>query len=195
MFMYLTDYREYSLKDVIVNLEPELFRKVTGLSIGDFELLVSLNVFNSELMNDAVYKFKRYEDSSLEYTGIDTHRGTVVGGWDTAVDRKVLFAERGEPVREVKAKEEKPNVQEEVEVAAQEEKAAVQVEEKPEETSAAQAKWERIKVGDTVQHKSFGNGVVMSVDDRFIVVAFATKESRFLYPWVFEQGYLSVGKS
>lgn len=203
VFMYLTDYREYSLKDVIVNLEPELFRKVTGLSIGDFELLVSLNVFNSELMNDAVYKFKRYEDSSLEYTGIDTHRGTVVGGWDTAVDRKVLFAERGEPVREVKAKEEKPNVQEEektavqeeVEVAVQEEKAAVQVEEKPEETPAAQAKWERIKVGDTVQHKSFGNGVVMSVDDRFIVVAFATKESRFLYPWVFEQGYLSVGKS
>lgn len=203
VFMYLTDYREYSLKDVIVNLEPELFRKVTGLSIGDFELLVSLNVFNSELMNDAVYKFKRYEDSSLEYTGIDTHRGTVVGGWDTAVDRKVLFAERGEPVREVKANEEKPNVQEEektavqeeVEVAAQEEKAVVQVEEKPEETSAAQAKWERIKVGDTVQHKSFGNGVVMSVDDRFIVVAFATKESRFLYPWVFEQGYLSVGKS
>lgn len=195
VFMYLTDYREYSLKDVIVNLEPELFRKVTGLSIGDFELLVSLNVFNSELMNDAVYKFKRYEDSSLEYTGIDTHRGTVVGGWDTAVDRKVLFAERGEPVREVKANEEKPNVQEEVEVAVQEEKAAVQVEEKPEETSAAQAKWERIKVGDTVQHKSFGNGVVMSVDDRFIVVAFATKESRFLYPWVFEQGYLSVGKS
>ena len=200
VFMYLTDYREYSLKDVIVNLEPELFRKVTGLSIGDFELLVSLNVFNSELMNDAVYKFKRYEDSSLEYTGIDTHRGTVVGGWDTAVDRKVLL---GEPVREVKANEEKPNVQEEeklavqeeVEVAAQEEKAAVQVEEKPEETSAAQAKWERIKVGDTVQHKSFGNGVVMSVDDRFIVVAFATKESRFLYPWVFEQGYLSVGKS
>lgn len=195
VFMYLTDYREYSLKDVIVNLEPELFRKVTGLSIGDFELLVSLNVFNSELMNDAVYKFKRYEDSSLEYTGIDTHRGTVVGGWDTAVDRKVLFAERGEPVREVKANEEKPNVKEEVEVAVQEEKAAVQVEEKPEETSAAQAKWERIKVGDTVQHKSFGNGVVMSVDDRFIVVAFATKESRFLYPWVFEQGYLSVGKS
>ena len=195
VFMYLTDYREYSLKDVIVNLEPELFRKVTGLSIGDFELLVSLNVFNSELMNDAVYKFKRYEDSSLEYTGIDTHRGTVVGGWDTAVDRKVLFAERGEPVREVKANEEKPNVQEEVEVAVQEEKAAVQVEEKPEETPAAQANWERIKVGDTVQHKSFGNGVVMSVDDRFIVVAFATKESRFLYPWVFEQGYLSVGKS
>ena len=38
VFMYLTDFREYSLKDVIVNLEPELFRKVTGLNINDFEL-------------------------------------------------------------------------------------------------------------------------------------------------------------
>ncbi len=52
VFMYLTDYREYSLKDVITQLEPELFRKVTGLSVKDFELLVSLNVFNEALMND-----------------------------------------------------------------------------------------------------------------------------------------------
>ena len=32
-FMYLTDYREYSLQDVITQLEPELFRKVTGLTL------------------------------------------------------------------------------------------------------------------------------------------------------------------
>jgi hypothetical protein len=65
--MYLTDYRERSLKDVITQLEPELFKKVTGLTVQDFELLVSLNIFNDVLMNDAVYKFKRYEDASLEY--------------------------------------------------------------------------------------------------------------------------------
>ena len=86
VFMYLTDFREYSLKDVIMQLEPELFRKVTGLTLKDFSLLVSLGVFNSDLMNDAVYKFKRYEDSSLEYTGISTHTGTVIGGWDTVKD-------------------------------------------------------------------------------------------------------------
>ena len=73
VFMYLTDYREYTLYDVIHQLEPELFRKVTGLTLPDFDLLVSLGVFNRELMNDAVYKFKRYEDSSLVYTGINTH--------------------------------------------------------------------------------------------------------------------------
>jgi 5-methylcytosine-specific restriction enzyme A len=41
--------------------------------VKDFELLVSLGVFNSALMNDAVYKFKRYEDASLSYTGINKH--------------------------------------------------------------------------------------------------------------------------
>ena len=87
VFMYLTDFREYSLKDVIQQLEPELFRKITGLTLKDFSLLVSLNVFNSELMNDAVYKFKRYEDASLEYTGINTHTSNLVGGWDTVISK------------------------------------------------------------------------------------------------------------
>ncbi len=87
MFMYLTDYRERSLKDVITQLEPGLFKKVTGLDVKDFELLVSLNVFNGSLMNDAIFKFKRYEDSSLSYTGIDKHAGEDVGGWDTVVKR------------------------------------------------------------------------------------------------------------
>ena len=88
IFMYLTDYREYSLKDVITKLESGLFKRVTGLDIKDFELLVSLGVFNGGLMNDAVYKFKRYEDSSLSYTGIDKHKGDAVGGYDTVLTRE-----------------------------------------------------------------------------------------------------------
>ena len=70
VFMYLTDYRERSLKDVITQLEPGLFKKVTGLNVKDFELLCSIGVFNAPLMNDAIFKFKRYEDSSLSYTGM-----------------------------------------------------------------------------------------------------------------------------
>ena len=85
VFMYLTDYRERSLKDVITQLEPGLFKKVTGLDVKDFELLVSLGVFNSSLMNDAVYKFKRYEDASLEYTGIKMREGENIGGFDTVI--------------------------------------------------------------------------------------------------------------
>lgn len=87
VFMYLTDYRERSLKDVITQLEPGLFKKVTGLNVKDFDLLVSLGVFNEALMNDAVYKFKRYEDASLEYTGINKHEGEVVGLFSTVLSR------------------------------------------------------------------------------------------------------------
>lgn len=85
--MYLTDYRERSLKDVITKLEPGLFKKVTGLIVKDFELLVSLGLFNSVLMNDAVYKFKRYEDASLEYIGINKHEGEDIGLFDTVLSR------------------------------------------------------------------------------------------------------------
>lgn len=88
VFMYLTDYRERSLKDVITQLEPGLFKKVTGLDVKDFELLCSLGVFNANLMNDAIFKFKRYEDSSLSYTGIDKHSGMDIGGWDTVIKRE-----------------------------------------------------------------------------------------------------------
>jgi len=87
IFMYLTDYRERTLKDVITQLEPSLFKKVTGLTMKDFELLVSLGVFNSALMNDAVYKFKRYEDASLSYTGINKHEGEDIGLYDTVLSR------------------------------------------------------------------------------------------------------------
>jgi hypothetical protein len=85
IFMYLTDNRERSLKDVITQLEPGLFKKVCGMTIKDFELLVSLGVFNSALMNDAVYKFKRYEDSSLAYAGVNRHEGESIGLFDTVL--------------------------------------------------------------------------------------------------------------
>jgi len=92
VFLYLTDFREHSLKDVITKLEPGLFKKVTGLQVKDFELLVSLGLFNSALMNDAVYKFKRYEDSSLEYIGINKHEGERVGLYDTVLSGEEYLA-------------------------------------------------------------------------------------------------------
>jgi hypothetical protein len=73
---------------VITQLEPGLFKKVTGLTVKDFELLVSLGLFNSALMNDAVYKFKRYEDASLSYTGINKHEEEEIGLYDTVITRE-----------------------------------------------------------------------------------------------------------
>lgn len=88
-FMYLTDFRENTLQDVITKLEPELFQTVTGLSVADFHLLVRLRVFNTERMNEAVFAFRRYEDASLRYTGLDSHEGlTRYGLYDTVVARE-----------------------------------------------------------------------------------------------------------
>ena len=85
IFMYLTDFREQVLKDVITQLEPGLFKRVTGLEVNDFELLTSIGLFNAELMNQAVFQFRRYEDSSLSYSGLNKHEGEVIGGWDTSI--------------------------------------------------------------------------------------------------------------
>ncbi len=163
VFMYLTDFREYCLKDVITQLEPELFRKVTGLTLKDFSLLVSLNVFNSELMNDAVYKFKRYEDASLEYTGINTHKGTRIGGWDTVIDTTQLVDD-----------EQEQDVEETIEPEA---------EVKP---------WKRLLVNDEVFHKSLGKGTVKALDDKYIIVNFGHEDKKFLFPSIFERKFMFV---
>ena len=167
VFMYLTDYREYCLKDVIMQLEPELFRKVTGLTLSDFSLLVSLGVFNSELMNDAVYKFKRYEDASLEYAGIDRHKGTLVGRWDDVIDIAP------EPIEENTPKEKEPKA-----------KAPDKAVPKPEP-------WKKLRAGDRIVHKSFGKGKVLSIDEKYIFVRFPDLEKKFLFPDAFTKGYLS----
>ena len=88
-FMYLTDFRENTLQDVITKLEPDLFLTVTGLTVKDFHLLVRLKVFNTEQMNQAVFAFRRYEDASLRYTGIESHQElTHYGLYDTVVGRE-----------------------------------------------------------------------------------------------------------
>lgn len=88
-FMYLTDFRENTLQDVITKIDKALFETVTGLTVRDFHLLIRLRVFNTEQMNQAVFAFRRYEDSSLRYTGIESHEGlTHYGLYDTVVARE-----------------------------------------------------------------------------------------------------------
>ena len=93
IFMYLTDYREESLEDVIRKLEPSLFERVTGLTIDDFDLLLRIGVFNRAQMNDAILKFRRYEDSSLAYTGVNRHASdTRIGLMDSTVPIEALVS-------------------------------------------------------------------------------------------------------
>ena len=73
-FINLTDFRENTLHDV------------TGLSVEDFNLHVSLGVFNSEHINQAVFAFRRPEHAWLSCTGINSHeRLRRYGLYDTFV--------------------------------------------------------------------------------------------------------------
>ena len=94
IFMYLTDEREISLVDIIDETNPELFKRITGIKKEDFETLNSLGLFNSELMNEAIYNFKRYEDSSLSYVGYELNDVSFYGGFDEVKKREEFYEER-----------------------------------------------------------------------------------------------------
>ena len=93
LFMYLTDEREKTLQDIIREISPVLFLDVTGITIQEFDLLNRLGVFNAERINNAIYGFKCYEDSSLEYTGLVRNETKIYGLWDRTADREEIHEE------------------------------------------------------------------------------------------------------
>lgn len=203
IFMYLTDYRETSLKDVITQLEPGLFKTVTGLDVLDFELLVSLGVFNDALMNDAVYKFKRYEDASLSYTGIDRHESEDRGGWDTVIsdeDYNKMFALQQAsmevPETPVRRMANKPSERKDKLITASVKspvpkpvtKQTVTVE------TTKSADIDTVKVGSTLQHKAFGLGRVKKIYNGIILIHFDSGDKKFHFPGAIQQGFLSLLK-
>jgi hypothetical protein len=87
-FMYLTDDRETAIKDIITQHETEMFEQVTGLTLTHFHQLVDAGVFDDGKMNDAVWKFKEFEDPSLDYTS-DRPTGHLRGGWTLVRDERL----------------------------------------------------------------------------------------------------------
>ena len=67
VFMYLTDFREEALVDVIESLDTQLFERVTGLTLEDFHKLSEVGVFHPAHMNEAIWQFRLFERSSLHY--------------------------------------------------------------------------------------------------------------------------------
>ena len=200
-FMYLTDYREYTIKDVITQIEPELFKKVTGLNVKDFEILNEIGLFDPEKMNQGIFGFRKYENSSLSYTGIDMHEGEDVGGWDTVLRREeyeALYAKQ-------QASMDMPNF---VEIIAPQEEVKIEtpktvassttlVEEKP-----AGPDWATILApvaeGITVNHKKFGDGKITWMDKakKYLRVTFTINgqgvEKQFVFPDAFINGFLTI---
>jgi hypothetical protein len=83
VFMYLTEHREASLVDLVRSLDGQLFTRVTGLSISDFEQLCSIGLFNARMMDDAVLAFRRFEQASL--TDLQSPMTTIATGSDSTV--------------------------------------------------------------------------------------------------------------
>ena len=228
VFMYLTDYRERCLKDVITQLEPGLFKKVTGLSVEDFNMLCSLGVFNAPLMNDAIFKFKRYEDASLTYTGIDKHADEEVGGWDTTIRKtqyEKLFYNQQSSMTEVDTSVYSKTADEDTESRSAKKiqgykEGFVQVREYNAQPisyprtvesgvssstampltmqamqnteSVLKAKLAGLDVNSRVLHQKFGEGIVVSKSDKFILVKFTLGEKKFIFPDAFLMGFLEV---
>jgi hypothetical protein len=199
VFMYLTDYREETLLDVITKLEPNLFKKVTGLSVEDFELLVSLHVFNGDLMNDAIYKFKRYEDTSLRYTGIDKHIGQDVGGWDTVMERDDYVRSyyhqsitTAPPSDVITSPKETPLIKPQASETDHVQKGGIF----NKSTSGTHEEMtpNKIKKGTVVIHRTFGEGTVIKIDEvtNYIHISFASGKKTFLFPDTFDKGFLRV---
>lgn len=212
-FMYLTDYREQTIKDVITQIEPELFQKVTGLTVKDFDVLCSIGLFDAEKMNQGIFGFRKYENSSLSYTGIDKHAGEAVGGWDTVLRREeyealyskqqatmtdfeqILVPEKHhakrEPAPVVTVPAHEPSVV--VRRPSQKPQAIEKKQEQSPEDKGSEV-LERVGVGVGVSHKKFGTGTVtwIGADKKYLRVKFEVGEKQFVFPDAFVMGFLTL---
>lgn len=212
VFMYLTDYRERCLKDVITQLEPGLFKKVTGLSVEDFNMLCTLGVFNAPLMNDAIFKFKRYEDASLTYTGINRHTDDEVGGWDTTIRKaqyeKLFYNQQSSMLSENydSYSKDKASISGSSIIIEPEQTEPMKTEPSlvpSSETVPQQGQTEtdvrilldRLQTGSTVTHKKFGKGEVVKFNsnEKYLYVRFIIGEKKFIFPDAFLMGFLEIG--
>lgn len=212
VFMYLTDYRERCLKDVITQLEPGLFKKVTGLSVEDFNMLCSLGVFNAPLMNDAIFKFKRYEDASLTYTGINRHVADEVGGWDTTIRKsqyeKLFYNQQSSMLSgdyDSYSKDEasisgssiiiEPKQTEPMKTEPSSAPSSETVPQQGQTETDIRILLDRLQAGSTVTHKKFGKGEVVKFNnnEKYLYVRFIVGEKKFIFPDAFLMGFLEIG--
>lgn len=212
VFMYLTDYRERCLKDVITQLEPGLFKKVTGLSVEDFNMLCSLGVFNAPLMNDAIFKFKRYEDASLTYTGINRHAADEVGGWDTTIRKaqyeKLFYNQQSSMLSgdyDSYSKDEasisgssiiiEPEQTEPMKTDPSSTASSETVPQQGQTETDVRILLDRLQTGSTVTHKKFGKGEVVKFNsnEKYLYVRFIIGEKKFIFPDAFLMGFLEIG--
>ena len=162
-------------------------------------------------MNDAIFKFKRYEDASLTYTGIDKHADEEVGGWDTTIRRtqyeklfynqqtsmtEVDYSSYTTPTEPVEKRESsvsdiptrKPKLSSSPATLA-----SPTLPSKPAQTEDnLKELLDTLDTGSKVLHKKFGKGIIVNMNEKFIHVKFALGEKKFVFPDAFLMGFLEV---
>ena len=174
-------------------------------------------MFNASLMNDAILEFKRYEDASLTYTGIDKHADDEVGGWDTTIRKtqyeKLFYNQQtsmnsidysayttnnksdenkhGERVKRGENQKEDSNV---LTVRPVSPTPTVVSTQSLETETKTKVNLEVLAVGSKVKHKNFGDGEVIKLDKnaKFIHVKFTIGEKKFVFPDAFLMGFLEM---
>ena len=176
-----------------------MFQKVTGLTLKDFELLVSLNVFNANIMNEAVYRFKLYEDSSLEYTGINKHAAEEDVGLFSTVISKEEYDKMAEEQRKSMTGADAVHTATSIKkafkgktgAASSESKARPSGQKNKHSESEPEFAMPQIEVGTKVNHIKFGTGEVTEIYDGKIRVSFTNGE-KLLTVTAFQNGFMKI---
>lgn len=182
-------------------------------------MLCSLGVFNAPLMNDAIFKFKRYEDASLTYTGINRHIADEVGGWDTTIRKEQyekLFYNQQSSMTQVDSDYyakgtntvNKKQTEQGTTKASQPHSVPIVQSRSVNELTTAKSpsvqstkedsdikkQLEKLMVDSTVVHKKFGKGIVVKINknEKFIYVRFTLGEKKFIFPDAFLLGFLKL---
>ena len=158
-------------------------------------------------MNQGIFGFRKYENSSLSYTGIDKHEGEAIGGWDTVLRREeyeALYSKQQATMTDFeeilipeKYRSEKSGNTTEDEIAAtvtDNTAAQKQDEEKLAAEKALEEMLAKVQIGVTVTHKKFGNGAIVWIDGakKYLRVKFDAGEKQFVFPDAFLMKFLEV---
>lgn len=52
--------------------------------------------------------------------------------------------------------------------------------------------WQKLVVGDVVKHKSFGRGVIKSIEGKYYFIEFKEKTSKFIFPDAINKGFITL---
>lgn len=154
-------------------------------------------------MNSAVYNFKRYEDSSLEYTGINRHVADEnIGLFSTVISKdeyREMATAQNASMQENPFKK-KIIVEQPVQRSLTSKKIYTipetleqdNVSEETDNLTFKEIDLSKFRIGTVVRHTTFGKGKVTGIKTGKIMVSFAATNKTLSFPMVIEKGLVTV---